>query len=256
MSPKATVDRESETKRIASILRLLRRLYPEAHCALEYRDPYELLVATILSAQSTDARVNMVTPALFDRYPDPHTLAEARQSDVEQLVHSCGFYRSKARNLIGMAQRVVELHAGEIPADMDALLELPGVARKTANVVLGNAFDIASGVVVDTHVGRISRRLCLSRESDPVKVEQDLVALLPRQRWIVFSHELIQHGRGPCSSRSPSCGDCALARLCPSAPTDGEPPSRRRSAAQILGHRRPTRKKSRQMASRKKARKR
>jgi endonuclease-3 len=224
----------SERARVDAILERLAELYPDAHCALVHHDPYQLTVATILSAQSTDARVNLTTPALFTRYPDAASLAQAKQADVEKIVKSCGFFRSKAKNLIGMSKRVTEEFEGEVPQTMEELLTLPGVARKTANVVLGNAFGIAAGVVVDTHVSRLSARLGLSREKDPVKIEKDLEGLVPRERWIMLPHELIFHGRQVCSARSPRCGECALAVLCPAAPRDGEPPRGRRSAAEVL----------------------
>lgn len=195
----------------------LTALYPDAHCELDHRNAYELLAATILSAQCTDKRVNMVTPALFAAYPNAAALAAARQEDVERIVQSTGFFRSKAKNLIGMAGVLVDRHGGEVPADMDALTPLPGVGRKTANVVLGNAFDINVGVVVDTHVGRIAKRLGLTSHDDPVKVERDLMALFPRDDWTMVSHRFIWHGRRLCDARKPRCGECPLAARCPSA---------------------------------------
>ena len=198
----------------------LARLYPTAHCELDYRNPYELTVATILSAQCTDKRVNMVTPALFAAYPDAAALADAPLAQVEELVKTTGFFRSKAKNLIGMAQMVVTRHGGEIPATMDDLVVLPGVGRKTANVVLGNAFDINVGVVVDTHVGRLSNRLGLTKATDPVKIELALMPLAPSTQWTMLSHLLIWHGRQVCDARSPRCGVCTLRPRCPSAPLD------------------------------------
>ena len=198
----------------------LARLYPTAHCELDYRNPYELTVATILSAQCTDKRVNMVTPALFAAYPDAAALADAPMAQVEELVKTTGFFRSKAKNLIGMAQMVVTRHGGEIPATMDDLVVLPGVGRKTANVVLGNAFDINVGVVVDTHVGRLSNRLGLTKATDPVKIELALMPLAPSTQWTMLSHLLIWHGRQVCDARSPRCGVCTLRPRCPSAPLD------------------------------------
>jgi endonuclease-3 len=195
----------------------LHQTYPIAECALDFRSPYQLLVATILSAQCTDERVNKVTPALFARYPTPADLAAAEQSDVEELVRSTGFFRNKAKNLIGMARGLVADHAGRVPKTMEELVKLPGVARKTANVVLGTAFHIPSGVVVDTHVTRISRLLGLTKHKDPVKIERDLVELLPEEEWITFSHMLILHGRQVCVARRPACDRCTLAKLCPSA---------------------------------------
>jgi endonuclease III len=212
--------RESKKKKRARAAEILDRLmadYPDAHCALHHRNPYELTVATILSAQCTDERVNKVTPALFSAYPDPESLAGARQEDVEELVHSTGFFRNKAKNLIGMADAVVERHGGEIPRTMKALHALPGIGRKTANVVLGNAFGIDEGVVVDTHVKRIAGRLGLTRHTDPVKVERDLMELFPREHWTMLSHLLIFHGRAICDARKPLCGECSLAELCPSS---------------------------------------
>ncbi|MEO6446206.1 MAG: endonuclease III [Gemmatimonadaceae bacterium] len=199
------------------MFRRLTELYPDAHCELDYRSPFELIVATILSAQCTDKRVNMVTPALFARYPTARELAVAPQEDVEQIVKSAGFFRAKARSLIAMAGALVDAHGGEVPARMDALTELAGVGRKTANVVLGNAFDINVGVVVDTHVGRLSLRLGLTHETDPVKVETALMALFPAATWTLLSHLLIWHGRRTCEARKPRCGECALADVCPSA---------------------------------------
>ncbi len=198
----------------------LERLYPNAHCELDYRNPYELTVATILSAQCTDKRVNMVTPAVFAAYPDAAALADAPLAAVEALVKTTGFFRAKAKNLVGMAQGVVSRHGGEIPATMEALVVLPGVGRKTANVVLGNAFGINEGVVVDTHVGRLATRLGLTKATDPVKVEAALAPLFPRQHWTMLSHLLIWHGRQVCDARSPRCGACTLRPQCPSAPLD------------------------------------
>ena len=191
-------------------------LYPDAHCELDYQNAYQLLVATILSAQCTDQRVNMVTPTLFARYPDPATLAVARQEDVEEIIRSTGFFRNKARNLIGMAGAVVDRHGSNIPVTMDELVQLPGVGRKTANVVLGNACGINEGVVVDTHIARLSNRLGLTRESDPVKIEQELMKMFPRESWTMLAHLLIWHGRRVCDAKKPRCGECTLAAICPS----------------------------------------
>lgn len=196
--------------------RLLER-YPDAHCALDFGTAFELLCATILSAQCTDKRVNMVTPALFARYPDAEALAAARQVDVEELVRTTGFFRNKAKSLIGMATALVERHGGEVPANMEALVLLPGVGRKTANVILGNAFGLNEGIVVDTHVTRLGNRLGLTSESDAVKIEQALVPLFPRDQWTMVSHLLIEHGRQICDARKPRCGDCPLADICPSS---------------------------------------
>ncbi len=205
------------TKRAKKILAKLKAEYPNAHCALDHRTPFELLAATILSAQCTDVRVNLVTPALFAKYPTARDLAAARPEDVEDLVRSTGFFRNKTKSLIGMATAVAERHGGEVPKDMEALCVLPGVGRKTANVVLGNAFGINHGVVVDTHVGRLSGLLKLTKHQDPEKVERDLMALVPRDDWTLVSHWLITHGRAVCIARRPKCGRCILATLCPSA---------------------------------------
>jgi len=198
------------------VVRLLAEEYPEAECALHHDGPFQLLAATILSAQCTDERVNQVTPDLFGRWPDAARLARAEVDDVAEVVRSTGFYRNKAKNLVGMARGLVERHGGEVPADMAALTALPGVARKTANVVLGTAFGIAEGVVVDTHVHRLSHRLGLSAHHDPQKVESELMRLLPREEWTAFSHRLIFHGRRVCVARSPRCAVCTLREICPS----------------------------------------
>jgi endonuclease-3 len=199
------------------ILSRLKELYPDARCALEYRNAYELLCATILSAQCTDVRVNLVTPTLFSRYPTPFELARADPGEVEEIIKSTGFFRNKTKSLIGMAQAVVADHNGEIPRTMEELRRLPGVGRKTANVVLGNAYNINEGVTVDTHVARLSGLLGLSAEQDPVKIEQDLMRLFPQEDWGLLSHLLIFHGRQVCIARRPRCAECVLARLCPSA---------------------------------------
>ena len=206
-----------ERKRVSAILRRLAKAYPDAECALHHRNPFELLVATILSAQSTDATVNKATPALFARYPTPAALAAAKREDVETLVHSTGFYHNKAKSIQGAAQMLVDDFGGEVPRAMEDLLRLPGVARKTANVVRGVCFGLADGVVVDTHVRRISRRLGLTQQEDPQKIEQDLMQLIPRRKWIVFSHQVIWHGRRVCDAKRPKCADCPLQLLCPSA---------------------------------------
>lgn len=202
----------------------LERLYPNAHCELDFQNPYQLTVATILSAQCTDKRVNMVTPALFAEFPDATALAAAALDRVEELVKSTGFFRAKARSLVGMAQAVVADHAGQIPSSMDQLVVLPGVGRKTANVVLGNAFGINVGVVVDTHVGRLANRLGLTKATDPVKVEAALMPLFPSAEWTMVSHLLIWHGRQVCDARSPRCGVCTLRPRCPSAPLELQGP--------------------------------
>jgi endonuclease III len=201
----------------AEIIALLKKTYPDARCALEYRNAYELLCATILSAQCTDARVNMVTPTLFARYPTPFELAAADPTAVEEIIKSTGFFRNKTKSLIGMAQAVVSEHGGEVPRTMEELRKLPGVGRKTANVVLGNAYGINEGVTVDTHVTRLTSLLGLSRGTDAVKIEEELMQLYPKEDWGVLSHLLISHGRQVCIARRPRCGDCVLAPLCPSA---------------------------------------
>lgn len=203
--------------RAEEVFARLTRLYPDAHCELDFRNAYELLVATILSAQTTDKRVNMVTPTLFAKYPTVEALAKAKSSDVEEIIKSTGFFRAKTRSIIGMAGAVVDQHGGSVPADLASLVTLPGVGRKTANVVLGNAFNVNEGVVVDTHVARLSRRLGFSRESDPVKIERSLMALFRREQWTLLSHLLIWHGRRICFARKPKCTDCVIADLCPSA---------------------------------------
>jgi len=203
--------------RPGKLTRIIERLeseYPDAECALHFSNPLQLLVATILSAQSTDKRVNMVTPALFRRYRSARALADAPVQDLEVLIHSTGFFRNKARNIKGAATIIANRYRGRVPREMAELLELPGVARKTANVVLGVAFGKAEGVVVDTHVTRLARRLGFSRESRPEKIEQDLMKKVPRDKWLAISHLLIFHGRGPCKARKPDCGHCAIADLC------------------------------------------
>jgi endonuclease-3 len=204
-------------ERALEILRRLEATYPEARCSLDYRNAFELLVATILSAQSTDVRVNMVTPALFERYPTARALADAEPEELEERIKSTGFFRNKSKSLLGMARRVTEHHGGEVPRTMDELTALPGVGRKTANVVLGNAFGLEEGVVVDTHVARVSNRLGLTSQADPVKIEQDLMRLVPRAKWTLFSHLLIFHGRAICEARRPKCEICPLNDICPSS---------------------------------------
>ncbi|MBI3569185.1 MAG: endonuclease III [Gemmatimonadetes bacterium] len=201
------------------IQRRLEAAYPDAHCELDFRTPLQLLVATILSAQCTDKRVNMVTPALFARYADAAALAAADLAELEEIIRSTGFYRNKAKSILGMARALVERHGGDVPRTMDELVRLPGVGRKTANVILGNAFGINDGIVVDTHVGRLANRFGLTRETDAVKVEQALLPLFPRQSWTMLSHVMIWHGRRVCDARKPKCGECPLRDICPSALT-------------------------------------
>ena len=209
--------REAMKVHASDVYARLATLYPDAHCELDFRSPFELLVATILSAQCTDKRVNMTTPQLFERYPDAATLAAAPSEAIEELIKSTGFFRAKAKSLLGMANALVGKHDGQVPASMPELVVLPGVGRKTANVVLGNAFDINVGVVVDTHVGRLAVRLGLTKETDPVKVEQALMPLFPSAQWTMLSHLLIWHGRRICDARKPKCWECSLANICPSS---------------------------------------
>ena len=212
--------RESKAKknaRAAEVYDQLLSEYPDAHCALGFETAFQLGVATILSAQCTDERVNMVTPVLFERFSSAEELAGAKQEEVEDIIRSTGFFRNKAKSVIGFAQGVVEVHGGEVPQSMAELRNLPGVGRKTANVILGNAFGIDEGVVVDTHVKRISKLLGLTKQKTPEKIEVDLAALFPRERWTMLAHLLIWHGRAVCDARKPKCEACVVARLCPSS---------------------------------------
>ncbi len=201
-------------ERIAAILKALDEAYPNAECALHHRSPWELLVATILSAQSTDVRVNMVTPELFRRFPTPQAMAKAPISGLENLVRTTGFFRNKAKSIQGAAQKIVEDFGGQVPQTLDELITIPGAARKTASVVLGVSFGKAEGVVVDTHVFRIARRLDLAKGDTPQKVEQELMRVLPKEHWIAFSHQVIHHGRQVCVARKPKCDRCNLEQLC------------------------------------------
>ncbi|MGB6975089.1 MAG: endonuclease III [Terracidiphilus sp.] len=203
-------------KRVAEILHALDEAYPEAECALTHRSPWELLVATILSAQCTDVRVNMVTPELFRRFPTPAAMARAKQQEIEALIRATGFFRNKAKSIVGAAKKVTEEFGGKVPETLAELITVPGAARKTANVVLGVSFGKAEGVVVDTHVFRIARRLGLAKGDTPQKVEQELMKVLPRERWIGFSHQIIHHGRKVCLARKSRCGECGLEPLCTS----------------------------------------
>ena len=203
--------------RAAEYYRRLRAMYPDAQCALAHENPYQLLVATILSAQCTDKRVNMVTPDLFERYAAPDALADAEPDELEDAIRSTGFFRNKTKSLLGMARAVVERHGGEIPSSMEELTHLPGVGRKSANVILGNAFGKNVGIVVDTHVTRLSNRLGLTRETDAVKIEEDLMPLFPPEQWTMLSHLLIEHGRQICIARTPRCEVCPLNDICPSS---------------------------------------
>jgi endonuclease-3 len=205
------------SERLPEIVRRLREVHPDARCALDHNNSFELLLATILSAQCTDERVNQVTPALFARYPTPAALAEADRGELEELIRPTGFFRQKARFLHESGRMIAHDYDGQVPDDMEDLTRMPGVARKTANVVLGVAFGIADGIVVDTHVKRLSQRLGLTGQSDPNKIERELMALVPRKEWIDFAHLLIFHGRRVCSARRPDCPNCVLNDLCPSA---------------------------------------
>ena len=218
-------------ERAAELVRRLPALYPDAHCELTFGNALQLLAATILSAQCTDVRVNLTTPALFARCPTARDLAEIPGEELEALVRSTGFYRAKARSLRGMAAELVARHGGEVPREMEALRALPGVGRKTANVVLGNAFGIDEGVVVDTHVGRLSQRLGLTKQTDPEKIEHGLMRLIPREHWTMWSHWLIFHGRRRCTARSPDCHGCELHDLCPTAFRHGPKEKKRSTGA-------------------------
>jgi endonuclease-3 len=204
----------AETVRVRMILRRLAKAYPDARCALDFRTPLELLIATILSAQCTDVRVNMVTPALFAKYRSAEAYAAADPRDLETLIQSTGFFRAKAKSIQAACRIIIEDHGGDVPRDLESLVKLPGVGRKTANVVLGNCFDVP-GITVDTHVGRLSRRLGLTKLTDPVKVEHDLMAVIPEKDWVMFSHRMIFHGRQICHARKPDCSHCVLEDICP-----------------------------------------
>ena len=209
--PKTAAERAARVKKI---LATLNEMYPGVTCALHHSNAWELLVATILSAQCTDKRVNMVTPGLFRKYPTMQDFANVNQDELAQDIKSTGFFNNKARSVIGAAKKILGDFGGEVPRDIEKLLTVPGAARKTANVVLGTAFGIASGVVVDTHVQRISHRLDLTKETEPVKIEKDLMKIIPKERWILFSHQIIHHGRALCVARNPKCAECKLDPLC------------------------------------------
>lgn len=212
----ATSDAYATKKHAAKVVRRLKADYPEAPCALNHKTPFQLLIATILSAQCTDERVNLVTKDLFRKFKKPADFASAPIKQIEQAVKSTGFYRNKAKNIKACSQALLDDHDGQVPEDLDALVKLAGVGRKTANVVLGTAFGLATGVVVDTHVGRISRRLGLTEAKDAVKVERELMELLPKKEWIMYSHRMIHHGRAICSARrKPSCDECSMKKFCP-----------------------------------------
>jgi endonuclease III len=217
-------------RRARRINRELALVYPDAHCELDFTSPFELLIATVLSAQTTDVRVNMVTPTLFAKYPGPVDLAAADRADIEAIIQSTGFFRAKTQSIIGLSQAIVERFGGEVPSRMQELVTLPGVGRKTANVVLGNAFGVP-GITVDTHFGRLARRFGWTINTDADKVEADVAALIPKREWTILSHRLIWHGRRCCHARRPACGVCPLARLCPSY---GEGPTDSAVAAKLL----------------------
>jgi endonuclease III len=214
-------------KRTRDIIRRLKRAYPGAKCSLVHSNPFELLIATILSAQSTDDRVNIVTADLFRKYKKPEDYLKVAPSELEKDIHSTGFFRNKTKSIQGTSRVLLEEYGGEVPHTMDELLELPGVARKTANVVLGNAFGIKAGVVVDTHVTRLSHRLGLSEEKTAEKIEQDLISIVPKKDWVIFPHLMIYHGRKICKARNPLCAECTIEKLCPSSSlkTGVHPPS-------------------------------
>jgi endonuclease-3 len=209
--PKTAAERRA---RVEQILRGLDEMYPNATCALHHHNPWELLVATILSAQCTDKRVNEVTPGLFAKYPTPRDFAAVRPEVLAQDIRSTGFFNNKAKSIVGAARRIIDNFGGKVPQTMEEMLSIPGAARKTANVVLGTAYGIAVGVVVDTHVQRVSRRLDLTKQTDPVKIEQELMKIIPQDRWILFSHQIIHHGRALCQARKPRCPECLLDPIC------------------------------------------
>jgi endonuclease-3 len=212
--------RESKLKkleRMNAILKSLQKVYPNAECALHYSTPYQLLIATILSAQCTDARVNIVTPTLFAEYPDAESMASADVEHIEMLIHSTGFYKAKAKNIIACSKKIMEEYNGELPLSIESLITLPGVGRKTANVLLGNAYGINAGITVDTHVTRIMNALKFVKTTDAVKIEQELLPLIPQEDWTVFTHRIIEHGRAVCIARRPKCTECVIEQYCPSS---------------------------------------
>ena len=230
MSAVVSESRLALVRRARRINRELALVYPDAHCELDFTNPFELLIATVLSAQTTDVRVNMVTPTLFAKYPTPADLAAADRTDVEAIIQSTGFFRAKTQSIIGLSQAIVERFAGEVPGRLEDLVTLPGVGRKTANVVLGNAFGVP-GLTVDTHFNRLARRFGWTTNTEPDKIEADVAALIAKSEWTILSHRLIWHGRRCCHARRPACGACAVARLCPSY---GEGPTDPDTAAKLL----------------------
>ena len=231
--PDSGYDPVNAKKRARSIVRALRRAYPEARTSLDYRNPFELLVATILSAQSTDETVNRVTPTLFERYPTPRKLAEANPDDVEKIIYPTGFFRQKTKAIVGAARKITEDFAGKVPLTIEDLTSLPGVARKTANVVIANVAPEAEGIFVDTHIRRVSQRLALTAQNDPVKIEADLMDLLPRDAWVDTPHQMILLGRGPCNARNPDHAACPLLRWCPTGQASAAPTRDVRRAAGV-----------------------
>ena len=213
-------DLAERKKQARRVVRQLKKDYPDAECALNYESPFQLLIATILSAQCTDVRVNIVTKDLFAKYPDAEAMAAAPVKTLEKIIQTTGFFRNKAKNIHAASQALVDDYDGEVPQDLDALVELPGVGRKTANVVLGTAFDIASGIVVDTHVGRLTKRMGLTDKTDAVKIEQQLLEVVPKKEWVDFSHRLIHHGRAICAARKPKCDECHFKKFCPQIGVD------------------------------------
>ena len=240
-SPPAPKNGQERKEQAARVLRRLKADYPDAECALRYETPVQLLVATILSAQCTDERVNIVTEKLFADCPTAADLAALPVKRLEKYVQSAGFFRNKAKNISACCRALVDEHGGEVPDDLDSLVALAGVGRKTANVVLGVAYGIASGVVVDTHVGRISRRTGLTRATDPVKAERELMEILPRKRWVDFSHQMIYHGRRVCDARKPRCEECSMRRFCPRVGVAGPKPTREPSRKGAKGNKGATR---------------
>jgi endonuclease-3 len=214
LKPKKPKTQAERKVRIAEILKILNEMYPDVTCALHHSNPWELLVATILSAQCTDERVNKVTPGLFSKYPTPEDFAAVKPEVLANDIRSTGFFNNKAKSIVGAAKKIVNEFGGKVPKTMEELLTVPGAARKTANVVLGTAYNVAVGVVVDTHVQRVSRRLDLTKQTDPVRIEQDLIKIIPQDRWILFSHQIIHHGRALCIARKPKCPQCRLDPIC------------------------------------------
>jgi endonuclease III len=214
MKPKKPKTQAERKARVAEILQHLDEMYPNVTCALTHRNPWELLVATILSAQCTDVRVNMVTPGLFAKYPTPKDFAAVKPEVLAEDIRSTGFFNNKAKSIVGAAKKIVNEFGGKVPRTMEELLTVPGAARKTANVVLGVAYNVAVGVVVDTHVQRVSQRLDLTKNTEPIKIEQDLMKVIPQDRWILFSHQIIHHGRALCIARKPKCAECRLDPIC------------------------------------------